>query len=456
MIPVAGYCRVSTDHDDQINSFLAQQRFFREYITRNPEWQLYKIYADEGITGTSTKKRVQFNRMINDAYDGKFRILLTKEVSRFSRNLLDTISYTRELKALGVIVIFLNDGLSTNQPDSELRLSIMASIAQEESRKTSSRVTWGQVRQMERGVVFGRAMLGYDVSDGKLIIDPAGAELVRLIFQKYAVEKIGTTRLARFLREEGYKTNRGGTGWTPSRIVKILKNEKYVGDLVQRKTYTPDYLTHAKKTNHGQVEKIVLKDHHSPIVSREIWELAQQELQKNNKHGNVSSKCSNRYPFSGKIRCGMCGSGFVCRVKRNRDGSSYRRWCCGKAVKEGCTVSLDAEGKPIGCDVGRLLRDDTAWEMVKLALNALDYPREKLAMLVTDIAITAIREERSRIGEEAKTKIFHAVTDLLKGEKKSNLFLRLLPVSIAVYKDRHMELSFRSLPQVFYFEDAFY
>lgn len=456
MIPVAGYCRVSTDHDDQINSFLAQQRFFREYITRNPEWQLYEIYADEGITGTSTKKRVQFNRMINDAYDGKFRILLTKEVSRFSRNILDTISYTRELKALGVTVIFLNDGLSTDQPDSELRLSIMASIAQEESRKTSSRVTWGQVRQMERGVVFGRAMLGYDVSDGKLVIEPAGAELVRLIFQKYAVEKMGTTRLARFLREKGYKTYRGGTGWTPSRIVKILKNEKYAGDLVQRKTYTPDYLTHAKKTNHGQVEKIILKDHHAPIISREIWELAQQELQKNNKHGNAAPKCSNRYPFSGKIRCGICGSGFVCRVKRNRDGGKYRRWSCGKAVKEGCAVSLDVGGKPIGCDVGKLLRDDTAWEMVKLALNALDYPREKLARQVTEIAIAAICEERSRIGEETKAEIFHTVTDLLKGETKSDLFLRLLPVSITVYKDRHMELGFHSLPQVFYFEDAVY
>lgn len=452
MIPVAGYCRVSTDHSDQINSFLAQQRFFREYIARNPKWQLYDIYADEGITGTSTKKRVQFNRMINDAYAGKFRILLTKEVSRFSRNILDTISYTRELKALGVTVIFMNDGLSTDEPDSELRLSIMGSIAQEESRKTSSRVTWGQVRQMERGVVFGRSMLGYRVSNGRLNIDPEGAELVRLIFEKYAVEKMGTTRLARFLRESGYQTYQGGTGWTSSRIIKILKNEKYVGDLVQRKTYTPDYLTHEKKTNHGQVEKIVLTNHHMPIVSREIWEMAQQELERNNKHSGTVSAGSRRYPFSGKIRCAMCGSGFICRMKRNGNGNGYRCWSCGKAAREGCAISLDEAGNQVGCDVGKLLRDDDAKKMAILALNALDFPWENLISWVTDAAMAAIREERPQ--QEQKEKIRGAVTALLAGEQKSELFFQLLPVTISVYKDRHLELRFQNLPQMFLFQES--
>ena len=252
MIKVASYCRVSTDHEDQANSFAAQQRYFKEYIHRQPDWELYGIYADEGITGTSTKKRAQFNRMIHDAYSGKFQLILTKEVSRFSRNILDTISYTRELKALGVGVLFVNDGINTLEPDAELRLSIMASIAQEESRKTSSRVKWGQTRQMERGVVFGRSMLGYDVKNGAMTVNPEGAELVKLIFQKYGVERKGTSIIARELREAGYRTYTGNTKWSSSQIVKILKNEKYVGDLVQKKTYTPDYLTHEKKYNHGQ------------------------------------------------------------------------------------------------------------------------------------------------------------------------------------------------------------
>ena len=148
MISVASYCRVSTDKDDQANSFAAQQRYFKDYIDRQPDWELYEVYADEGITGTSTKKRTNFNRMIHDAHMGKFKLIITKEVSRFSRNILDTISFTRELKSLGVGVLFMNDGISTLEPDAELRLSIMGSIAQEESRKTSTLVKWGQTRQM--------------------------------------------------------------------------------------------------------------------------------------------------------------------------------------------------------------------------------------------------------------------------------------------------------------------
>ena len=189
MIKVASYCRVSTDREDQANSFSSQVRFFTEYIDRNPDWDLYRVYSDEGITGTSTRKRVGFNSMIQDARLKKFDLIITKEVSRFSRNILDTISFTRELKSLGIGVIFMNDGINTMDPDSELRLSIMSSIAQEESRKTSMRVKWGQTRQMERGVVFGNSLLGYIVENGKIRIEPIGAELVRQIFMKYGIER---------------------------------------------------------------------------------------------------------------------------------------------------------------------------------------------------------------------------------------------------------------------------
>ena len=180
MIKVAAYCRVSTDKDDQANSFESQQRYFREYIDRQPDWELVDVYADEGITGTSTKKRTAFNRMINDAYQGKIQIIVTKEISRFSRNIVDTLTYTREQKQLGVGVRFIIDGIDTMDPESEMLLGIMSAIAQEESRKTSSRVKWGQTRQMERGVVFGPSLLGYDVKGGQLTVNPEGAELVRL------------------------------------------------------------------------------------------------------------------------------------------------------------------------------------------------------------------------------------------------------------------------------------
>lgn len=373
MIRVASYCRVSTDKEDQINSFESQQRYFSDYIRHHPDWELYEVYADEGITGTSTRKRVQFNRMMEDARSGRFSLLLTKEVSRFSRNILDTIACTRELKALGVGVIFMSDGFSSIDPDAELRLSIMGSIAQEESRKTSARVKWGQTRQMERGVVFGTSMLGYCVKNGKLTPEPQGAEVVRLIFQKYGVEKKGTSVIARELQDAGFRTQSGSPVWNGSCILKILKNEKYAGDLVQKKTFTPDYLTHDRKNNHGEETLVILRDHHEPIVSRQLWDLVQEELGKRNRNNGLRQGHSRQYLLSGKIRCGQCGAAFVSRVKRREDGSSYRRWGCYTAVKY---------GSQRGCDVGKVIRDDLAVSMLVEAVRSLDLEQ------MTDNAVT--------------------------------------------------------------------
>lgn len=402
MIKVASYCRVSTDKDDQANSFESQQRYFRAYIDRQPEWELYQIYADEGITGTSTKKRAAFNQMIADARMGKFERILTKEVSRFSRNILDTIAYTRELKALGVGVLFLNDGISTLEPDAELRLSIMGSIAQEESRKTSSRVKWGQTRRMEQGVVFGRSLLGYDVKDGRLTVNPEGAELVRLIFHKYGVEKKGTTVIARELREAGYRTHRGGIRWNGSCIVKLLKNEKYVGDLIQKKTITPDYLTHAKKANHGEEELVIIRDHHQPIIGRELWGVVQEELKKRNRNGALGAGHSNRYIFSGKIKCGECGASFVSRQRKRKDGSLSRRWSCYSAVNEG-GIHVDPQGNRVGCDVRMALRDEVAMDMLRQALRTLRLDSGGLIDSVTAIALEAIRAGEQSGGERRES-----------------------------------------------------
>ena len=390
MIKVASYCRVSTDRDDQANSFESQQRYFKEYIDRQPDWELYEVYADEGITGTSTKKRAAFNRMIADAHLGKFHLILTKEVSRFSRNILDTITYTRELKALGVGVLFMNDGISTLEPDAELRLSIMGSIAQEESRKTSTRVKWGQTRRMEQGVVFGRSLLGYDVKDGCLTVNPEGAEIVRLIFYKYGVEKKGTTVIARELREAGHRTHSGNVKWSNTHIVKILKNEKYVGDLVQKKTITPDYLSHAKKYNHGEEEFVIIRDHHEPIIDRELWDTVQRELKKRNRNGELGAGHSNRYVFSGKIKCGECGASFVSRKKTRKDGSLYKRWSCYTATSEG-QKRIDVRGNEVGCDVGKLLRDELALDILQQSLTTLRMDRDRIIQNVTALALEAIQ-----------------------------------------------------------------
>ena len=387
---VASYCRVSTDREDQANSFESQRRYFKEHIDRQPDWELYQIYADEGITGTSTKKWAAFNRMIADAHMGKFQLILTKEVSRFSRNILDTISYTRELKALGVGVMFMNDGINSLEPDAELRLSIMGSMAQEESRKTSSRVKWGQTRRMEQGVVFGRSLLGYDVRDGKMTVNREGAEIVRQIFYKYGVEKKGTSVIARELREAGYKTLRGNAKWSNTYIIKVLKNEKYVGDLVQKKTITPDYLSHAKKYNHGEEELVVIRNHHEPIIDRELWDIVQSELKKRDRKGNYGGGHSNRYVFSGKIKCGECGASFVSRKKKRTDGTSCRRWGCFTAATEG-NRHEDIHGNEVGCDIGKQLRDALAMDILKQSLASLQMDVNGIIQNVADIAMEAIQ-----------------------------------------------------------------
>ena len=333
---VAAYCRVSTDRDDQANSFESQQRYFREYIDRQPGWEPAGIFADEGLSGTSTKKRLAFQRMIAGARAGMLDLIVTKEISRFARNTLDSIYYTRELKRLGVGVLFLNDNLYTLDGDAELRLTILASIAQEESRRTSERVKWGQKRRMEQGVVFGRDLLGYDVRGGVLIVNEPGAQIVRDIFRRFVNDGKGAHTIARELNEAGVPTARGGP-WRSSVILRILRNEKYCGDLVQKKTYTPDYLTHEKKYNRGQEAYVVLRDHHTPIIPRATFEAAGRILAARAQSQDGQPKHSRRYPLSGKLRCGVCGGNCRCEVRppAHRRCRAHTRLHRGEPAKRG-------------------------------------------------------------------------------------------------------------------------
>ncbi len=390
---VAAYCRVSTDREDQANSFESQQRYFRECIDRNPEWSLQEIYADEGISGTSTKKRTQFNRMIRAAREGKIDLIITKEVSRFARNTVDTLEYTRDLRKRGIGVLFLNDNINTLDADGELRLTIMSSIAQNESRMTSNRVKWGQKRCMEQGVVFGGSLLGYDVVKGKMRIDPEGAKTVRLIFHKYLNEHKGSSVIARELRAEGIPSSRGNLNWTAPTVLKILKNEKYCGDLIQQKTYTPDYLSHEKKYNKGQEEFVILRDHHEPIIDRVSWEAVQREMARRNRGNTQSLGHGNRYPLSGKIKCSHCGSSFLSRKKKTKSGKTYKVWRCGKATIEG-KLHTDAQGTSMGCDVGRQIREDVAMDMLKRSVQAVQVDSDGIIRSLTRIVEDVLKERR--------------------------------------------------------------
>lgn len=413
---VAAYCRVSTDKEDQANSFESQQKYFKEYIERMPDWELYEIFADEGISGTNTKKRKAFNRMIACAKSGDFDLIVTKEISRFARNTLDSVYYTRELKKHDVGVIFMNDNINTLDADAELRLTIMSSIAQEESRKTSERVKWGQKRRMEEGVVFGRSMLGYDVRGGQMFINEDGAKVVRLIFDKFVNEDKGTQVIARELREAGIKPLRVKE-WSNTVILRIVRNEKYCGDLVQKKTYTPDYLSHDKKYNRGQEEFVILKDHHEPIVSREMFDAANKILDERSLSQVGKSKHSNRYAFSGRIKCGICGNSYVARYKKREDGSQYKAWRCLQGTKNGSRAHIDKAGNRVGCPA-ESIRNDDALHIMYLVSRSLELERKSIvknmvevikAVVSTDMAgtdtgklqdkINEIEEKKSRLVE---------------------------------------------------------
>ena len=304
MLQVAAYCRVSTDKEDQANSFEAQQRYFREYIQRQPDWELQGIYADEGFSGTSTNKRVEFNKMLHAAELGQIDLIVTKEVSRFTRNTVDALQITRELRRRGVGVLFLNDSLDTRTNDGELRLTIMSSFAQDESRRTSERSKWGQMRSMEKGVVFGGSLLGYDVIGGKMTVNPEGAEVVRLIFHKYLQERKGCSTIARELREAGILSSKGNCLWSSATVTKILKNEKYCGDCLLQKAFIANPITHQQVRNNGKLPKYLVEDCLPAIVDKETWKLAQAVAARHTSHRQAPNE---RYPFTGKLFCGVCG-----------------------------------------------------------------------------------------------------------------------------------------------------
>ena len=383
---VAAYCRVSTDREDQANSLHSQQVYFTNYIQKCQDWTLCEVYADEGISGTSTRKREAFNRMIAQAEMGGLDLILTKEVSRFARNTVDTLEYTRKLKSLGVGVIFTNDNIDTRENDGELRLTIMASIAQEESRKTSQRVKWGQLRRMEAGVVFGNnSTYGFDTHDGKLFVKPEEAQVVRLIYHKFLNEGKGTHVIARELYEAGIAPPKTATGkWSSVMILRILRNEKHVGDLLQKKFCTPDYLNHKKIPNRGQEEQIMLRDHHEAIIDRETWDATQRELARRSIKQEDKSKYSNRYWCSGKIRCGACGSRFTLRKRKRPNGDLYMGWACHSRVHYG-NWKWDSRGEPVGCNM-RMVNDKSLTTIVRFVLGQLDLDSDAIvAELLADI-----------------------------------------------------------------------
>lgn len=324
---VCAYCRVSTDSEEQAGSLRNQREFFERYISSREGWELTEIYADEGVSGTGTAKRREFLRMLEDAESRRFDRIITKEISRFARNTVDALVTVRRLRELGIGVTFLNDGIDTLAPEGELRLTILCSIAQEESRRTSERVRWGQKRRMEQGVVFGRELLGYAVRGGKLYVVPEEAETVRYIFGLYVREGLGYASAAARLNSEGIPPKRGKR-WSAAAVARIISNEKYAGRLVQGKTRTADHLSH-RRIKSSPDEMTVIEGHHEAIIPPELFDEAQRQRRERTRPAE-GGRYSARYPLSGKIICGRCGGRFVSRSKKTA-GGVYRSWRCGNA-----------------------------------------------------------------------------------------------------------------------------
>ena len=377
MLKVAAYARVSTDKEDQINSLTNQREYFESYIKSKDDWEFVEVYFDEGITGTQTTKRKGFNRMINDCKNKKIDLILTKEVSRFARNTVDTLNYTRMLKEYDVGIFFINDNIDTRQNDGEFRLAIMASVAQEESRKISERVKWGQRRAMENGVVFGNnSIVGFDINDGVLSVNESEAEVVKLIFHKYVNEGKGTHIVARELYEDGIKPPKSSKDfWSSTMILNILRNEKYVGDLLQKKYVTKDYLTHHKVINKSE-DKIYIENHHAGIISRKMWNMAQAELQRRSVDKSTKKKYSNRYWCSGKIICSECGSRFVIRKSKKKSGI-YITWACHERTAHG-NKKLDKNNHQVGCNM-RTVNNKSLLTCMKFITEQLDIDINNIA-----------------------------------------------------------------------------
>ncbi len=352
---VAAYCRVSSEQDEQLNSFENQVTYYTNYINTNPEYEMAGIYADEGISGTSTKKRENFKRMISDCEKGLIDMVIVKSISRFARNTQDCLFYSRKLKDLGIGIKFEKEGFSTLDSTGELLFTILSSLAQDESRSISENCQWGIRSLMQRGMrrINTTRFFGYDAdADGKLVVNKEQAEIVKWIYDSY-LNGMNPDFIAKTLNERKVQQCMGGYNWKVTQVMQIMENEKHNGDSIFQKTFIPDYLTHKSVPNEGQLPKYHIKDDHDAIVSKEVWEAAQLEMKRREKYMHehkmtTLGKNTDTVPFTHKIICGCCNHNYVRRTQTRSWGKAHL-WQCGQRY---------IEKGVIGCKAPSIYEDD--------------------------------------------------------------------------------------------------
>ena len=356
---VAAYCRVSTNSEEQLNSYENQKAYYTEKIMTNPDWTMVDVFADEGKTGTSACKRKDFLRMIRQCRQGKIDMILAKSVSRFARNTVDTLNYTRELRSLGIPVIFEEQNINSIHPESEFLITIHGAFAQSESEDTSSRVRWGIQQSMRTGKanIQFKTLLGYQKGpDGEMVIEPEQAETVKLIYEMYLSGK--TLRsIKESLEARGLRNAAGTTEWTTSNLRTILSDEKYCGDVLRQKTFIRDCISKQVVKNTGQRPKYLIQNHHDAIIPREQFDAVQFEMARRRAQTDRSRKSvptgtgkySGKYALSGLLFCGECGTAYR-RVVWTQHGEKRAVWRCTSRLDYGkkyCKDSPTLDEEPL-------------------------------------------------------------------------------------------------------------
>ena len=331
---VAGYARVSTDSDEQYTSYEAQIDYYTKFIKSHDGWQFVKVYTDEGISGTNTKHRNGFNQMIEDALDGKIDLIVTKSVSRFARNTVDSLVTVRKLKEKGVEVYFEKENIYTLDSKGELLITIMSSLAQEESRSLSENVTWGQRKRFADGKIMMpyKRFLGYEKGpDGQPSVVEEEAQVVREIYDLFLSGKT-PLMIAKILTERGVPTPTGKAVWRDNTILSILQNEKYKGSALLQKRFTVDFLTKKQKVNEGEVPQYYVEESHPAIIDPQLWELTQIEMARRKAIGR---NYSGNSIFSARLICGDCGCFYGPRYWNTRSENRRVVWRCAKKYGQG-------------------------------------------------------------------------------------------------------------------------
>lgn len=404
---VAAYCRVSTDTDEQASSYDAQVEHYTEYIKQNSTWQFAGIYADDGISGTGTKKREEFLRMIDDCMAGKIDMVVTKSISRFARNTIDCLKYIRQLKEKNIPVIFEKENINTMDAKGEVLITIMASLAQQESESLSKNVKLGLQYRYQQGKVQVNHnwFLGYTKDEkGELVIDPEQAKVVRRIYREY-LEGKSCKRIAIDLQADGISNGAGSTKWWDSNIKQILKNEKYMGDALLQKTFTEDVLTKKRVENDGSVPQYYVENSHEPIISRELYHEVQAEMERRSvmKYSKDYRRgyCS-KYALTSVLVCGSCGAPFR-RIVWNCRGKKVPVWRCRNRVEK--------KGDP--CFAPTIHEDDLHEAIVKAIRQAYGTDKPVVDQLQQN-ALDVLIEERKTEIEHLEAQLQELQAELVK------------------------------------------